>query len=138
MEGLHKSSSRQITSVVFSRDGKTIVSGSFDKSVKIWDMETGDVAEETQDLAVNVDETAMLRAEIERKDEALERQKGEIERKDEESAAMHARQTMEIANLKQTLQKEKIEKEAIMRIERRRRNQNYKNTDMTTKNMHNI
>ena len=33
-----------VSSVAFSRDGKTIVSGSHDKSVKIWDMETGDVA----------------------------------------------------------------------------------------------
>ena len=100
-----------VASVAFSRDGKTIVSGSKDRSVKIWDMETGDVVEETQDLAVNVDETAMLRAEIAKnlqeslkkeeellkKDEELQKQSMEMERQRMEMERME----MEIANLKQ-------------------------------------
>jgi WD40 repeat protein len=32
----------EITSVAFSRDGRTLASGSFDKSVKLWDPGTGD------------------------------------------------------------------------------------------------
>ena len=31
----------QVTSTSFSLDGKRIVSGSLDKTVKIWDVETG-------------------------------------------------------------------------------------------------
>ena len=33
--------SRDVTSVAISADGKRVVSGSEDKTVKIWDLETG-------------------------------------------------------------------------------------------------
>ena len=98
-----------VTSVAFSRDGKTIVSGSGDKSVKIWDMETGDVAEETQDLAVNVDETAMLRAEIAKNLQELLRKDEELQKKEEELQ----KQRIEIANLKQTSSSEPCSPTAV-------------------------
>ena len=98
-----------VMSVVFSRDGKIIVSGSMDKSVKIWDMETGDVAEETQDFAVNVDETAMLRAEIAKNLQESLKKEEELLKKDEELQ----KQRMEIANLKQTSSSESCNPTAV-------------------------
>ena len=57
------------------------------------------MVEETQNLAVNVDETAMLRAEIQRNDEEIESQRREIERQREEIERKEA----EMAALRQAL-----------------------------------
>ena len=96
-----------VRSVAFSRDGKTIVSGSEDKSVKIWDMETGDVAEETQNLAVNVDETAMLRAEIAKNLRESLKREHELQKKEQELQ----KQSMEMESLRMEMEKQRIEME---------------------------
>ena len=41
-----KGHSDSVTSVSFSRDGKRVVSGSFDETVRIWDAETGQQQQE--------------------------------------------------------------------------------------------
>ena len=70
--------SGEVRSVAFSPDGKTIVSGSGDKSIKVWQLERVDDAQESQDLAVHVGETAMLRAILAKKDEELQTLSGDI------------------------------------------------------------
>ena len=67
-----------VMSVAFSPDGKTIVSGSGDKTIKVWQLERVDDVQESQDLAVNVGETAMLRAILAKKDEELQTLRGDI------------------------------------------------------------
>ena len=72
-------------------------------------METGDVTEETQDLAVYVDETAMLRAEIAKNLQESLKKEEELLKKDEELQ----KQRMEIANLKQTSSSESCNPTAV-------------------------
>jgi WD40 repeat protein len=73
-----------VMSVAFSPDGKTIVSGSGDNSIKIWQLERVDDVQESQNLAVNVGETAMLRAILTKKDEELQKKEEELQKKEEE------------------------------------------------------
>ncbi|MFM6672699.1 MAG: WD40 repeat domain-containing protein, partial [Dolichospermum sp.] len=37
----HKSHSDSVTAIAFTPDGKTVISGSSDKTIKVWDLETG-------------------------------------------------------------------------------------------------
>ena len=47
--------SDRITSVAFSPDGKTIVSGSWDKTIKVWDAESFALVEERRGDAATID-----------------------------------------------------------------------------------